>query len=175
MRATKQPHAKQHAADRGIPGPKDGRRHFARSLACADAITAIFLFLATWPLPLGRVACTCLPLLGISDATIGCTRCFFRPRTISRTAIHIHIRRCCCQASEYLTSASLVILNMTQMVIINGGLLAGSLLCAQYVEDGKFQVSWTRFQGVLLLLACMFHSVLALSSGRRVPRSSEKY
>ena len=66
-------------------------------------------------------------------------------------------------------------LNMTQMVIINGLLLLGSLLCALYVQGGKFQVSWTRFQGVLLLLACMSHSVLALSSGRRVPRSIEKY
>ncbi|CAK8695552.1 unnamed protein product [Clavelina lepadiformis] len=44
------------------------------------------------------------------------------------------------QRSEYLTNSSLVFLNFAQMIIINIGLLVGSLLCARYVIDGKFQI-----------------------------------
>ncbi|XP_077368465.1 ATP-binding cassette sub-family B member 6 [Festucalex cinctus] len=44
------------------------------------------------------------------------------------------------QSSEWKTQASLALLNQTQNVIIGGGLLAGSLLCAYFVTEGKFQV-----------------------------------
>uniref|UniRef100_A0A3B3WVC1 ATP-binding cassette sub-family B member 6 n=1 Tax=Poecilia mexicana TaxID=48701 RepID=A0A3B3WVC1_9TELE len=44
------------------------------------------------------------------------------------------------QASEWKTQASLALLNQTQNVIIGSGLLAGSLLCAYFVTEGKFQV-----------------------------------
>nr|CAB3219618.1 ATP-binding cassette sub-family B member 6, mitochondrial [Phallusia mammillata] len=44
------------------------------------------------------------------------------------------------QTSEYKTNSSLVVLNMSQMVIINIGLLAGSMLCAKYVLDGTFEI-----------------------------------
>ena len=45
------------------------------------------------------------------------------------------------QDSEYKTGFSLVFLNMSQATIINLGLLAGSLLCAKFVLDDKFNVS----------------------------------
>ncbi|XP_077581236.1 ATP-binding cassette sub-family B member 6 [Stigmatopora nigra] len=44
------------------------------------------------------------------------------------------------QSSEWKTQASLALLNQTQNLIIGGGLLAGSLLCAYFVTEGKFQV-----------------------------------
>ncbi|XP_061916225.1 ATP-binding cassette sub-family B member 6 [Entelurus aequoreus] len=44
------------------------------------------------------------------------------------------------QLSEWKTQASLALLNQTQNVIIGSGLLAGSLLCAYFVTEGKFQV-----------------------------------
>uniref|UniRef100_A0A8C7V649 ATP-binding cassette sub-family B member 6 n=1 Tax=Oryzias sinensis TaxID=183150 RepID=A0A8C7V649_9TELE len=44
------------------------------------------------------------------------------------------------QVSEWKTQASLAMLNQTQNVIIGSGLLAGSLLCAYFVTEGKFQV-----------------------------------
>ncbi|XP_028824899.1 ATP-binding cassette sub-family B member 6, mitochondrial [Denticeps clupeoides] len=43
-------------------------------------------------------------------------------------------------ASEWKTNASLAFLNQTQNIIVGLGLLAGSLLCAHYVSEGKFQV-----------------------------------
>uniref|UniRef100_A0A672GSX7 ATP-binding cassette sub-family B member 6 n=1 Tax=Salarias fasciatus TaxID=181472 RepID=A0A672GSX7_SALFA len=45
------------------------------------------------------------------------------------------------QASEWKTQASLAFLNQTQNLIIGSGLLAGSLLCAYFVTEGKFQGS----------------------------------
>ncbi|KAG7463985.1 hypothetical protein MATL_G00182450 [Megalops atlanticus] len=44
------------------------------------------------------------------------------------------------QLSEWKTNASLALLNQTQNVIIGSGLLAGSLLCAYFVTENKFQV-----------------------------------
>ncbi|CAK8695554.1 unnamed protein product [Clavelina lepadiformis] len=44
------------------------------------------------------------------------------------------------QHFEYRNSAALVLLGLTQLVIINIGLLAGSLLCAYYVTNGEMQV-----------------------------------
>uniref|UniRef100_A0AAQ5Z204 ATP-binding cassette sub-family B member 6 n=1 Tax=Amphiprion ocellaris TaxID=80972 RepID=A0AAQ5Z204_AMPOC len=44
------------------------------------------------------------------------------------------------QASEWKTQASLAFLNQTQNLIIGSGLLAGSLLCAYFVTEGKFRV-----------------------------------
>ncbi|XP_040888655.1 ATP-binding cassette, sub-family B (MDR/TAP), member 6a [Toxotes jaculatrix] len=44
------------------------------------------------------------------------------------------------QSSEWKTQASLALLNQTQNFIIGSGLLAGSLLCAYFVTEGKFQV-----------------------------------
>ncbi|XP_062865489.1 ATP-binding cassette sub-family B member 6 [Trichomycterus rosablanca] len=44
------------------------------------------------------------------------------------------------QSLEWLTNASLALLNQTQNLIIGLGLLAGSLLCAYFVSEGKFQV-----------------------------------
>ncbi|RVE75415.1 hypothetical protein OJAV_G00016570 [Oryzias javanicus] len=44
------------------------------------------------------------------------------------------------QVSEWKTQASLAFLNQTQNLIIGSGLLAGSLLCAYFVSEGKFQV-----------------------------------
>ncbi|XP_036400991.1 ATP-binding cassette, sub-family B (MDR/TAP), member 6a [Megalops cyprinoides] len=44
------------------------------------------------------------------------------------------------QVSEWKTNASLALLNQTQNVIIGAGLLAGSLLCAYFVTENKFQV-----------------------------------
>ncbi|KAF7689736.1 hypothetical protein HF521_013089 [Silurus meridionalis] len=44
------------------------------------------------------------------------------------------------QSLEWLTNASLALLNQTQNLIIGLGLLAGSLLCAYFVTEGKFQV-----------------------------------
>uniref|UniRef100_A0A671WI99 ATP-binding cassette sub-family B member 6 n=1 Tax=Sparus aurata TaxID=8175 RepID=A0A671WI99_SPAAU len=42
--------------------------------------------------------------------------------------------------SEWKTQASLAFLNQTQNLIIGSGLLAGSLLCAYFVTEGRFQV-----------------------------------
>ncbi|XP_044043980.1 ATP-binding cassette sub-family B member 6-like [Siniperca chuatsi] len=44
------------------------------------------------------------------------------------------------QVSEWKTQASLAFLNQTQNLIIGSGLLAGSLLCAYFVTEGKFKV-----------------------------------
>uniref|UniRef100_A0A8C9S3R4 ATP-binding cassette sub-family B member 6 n=1 Tax=Scleropages formosus TaxID=113540 RepID=A0A8C9S3R4_SCLFO len=44
------------------------------------------------------------------------------------------------QLSEWKTNASLALLNQTQSLIIGLGLLAGSLLCAYFVTEKKFQV-----------------------------------
>ncbi|XP_030635947.1 ATP-binding cassette sub-family B member 6 isoform X2 [Chanos chanos] len=44
------------------------------------------------------------------------------------------------QVSEWKTNASLALLNQTQNLIIGLGLLAGSLLCAYFVTEGKFKV-----------------------------------
>ncbi|XP_026785121.3 ATP-binding cassette sub-family B member 6 [Pangasianodon hypophthalmus] len=44
------------------------------------------------------------------------------------------------QTLEWLTNASLALLNQTQNLIIGLGLLAGSLLCAHFVTEGRFQV-----------------------------------
>uniref|UniRef100_A0A8C1XGP7 ATP-binding cassette sub-family B member 6 n=1 Tax=Cyprinus carpio TaxID=7962 RepID=A0A8C1XGP7_CYPCA len=44
------------------------------------------------------------------------------------------------QVSEWKTNASLALLNQTQNLIIGLGLLTGSLLCAYFVTEGKFQV-----------------------------------
>lgn len=44
------------------------------------------------------------------------------------------------QSSEWKTQASLAFLNQSQNLIIGAGLLAGSLLCAYFVTEGKFQV-----------------------------------
>nr|CAB3219619.1 ATP-binding cassette sub-family B member 6, mitochondrial [Phallusia mammillata] len=45
------------------------------------------------------------------------------------------------QNSQYWTSATLVLLNMVQMVIVHAGLLGGTLLCGKYVLDGKLQIA----------------------------------
>uniref|UniRef100_A0A3Q3BAY9 ATP-binding cassette sub-family B member 6 n=1 Tax=Kryptolebias marmoratus TaxID=37003 RepID=A0A3Q3BAY9_KRYMA len=51
------------------------------------------------------------------------------------------------QSSEWKTQASLALLNQTQNVVIGSGLLAGSLLCAYFVTEGKFQVpTWFSFK-----------------------------
>ncbi|XP_067426190.1 ATP-binding cassette sub-family B member 6 [Emydura macquarii macquarii] len=44
------------------------------------------------------------------------------------------------QVSEWKVNASLALLNQTQNLIIGLGLLAGSLLCAYFVTQGRFQV-----------------------------------
>ncbi|XP_061152787.1 ATP-binding cassette sub-family B member 6 [Syngnathus typhle] len=44
------------------------------------------------------------------------------------------------QSSEWKAQASLALLNQTQNLIIGAGLLAGSLLCAYFVTEGKFKV-----------------------------------
>uniref|UniRef100_A0A4W4E684 ATP-binding cassette sub-family B member 6 n=1 Tax=Electrophorus electricus TaxID=8005 RepID=A0A4W4E684_ELEEL len=44
------------------------------------------------------------------------------------------------QLLEWKTNASLALLNQTQNAIIGSGLLAGSLLCAYFVTEGKFEV-----------------------------------
>lgn len=44
------------------------------------------------------------------------------------------------QLSEWKVSASLGLLNQTQNLVIGLGLLAGSLLCAFFVTEGKLQV-----------------------------------
>uniref|UniRef100_A0A672YTV0 ATP-binding cassette, sub-family B (MDR/TAP), member 6b n=1 Tax=Sphaeramia orbicularis TaxID=375764 RepID=A0A672YTV0_9TELE len=44
------------------------------------------------------------------------------------------------QRCEWKSSASLALLNQTQNIIIGSGLLAGSLLCAHLVSEGRFQV-----------------------------------
>ncbi|MBN3314880.1 ABCB6 protein, partial [Atractosteus spatula] len=44
------------------------------------------------------------------------------------------------QESEWKVNASLALLNQTQNLIIGSGLLAGSLLCAYFVTENKFQV-----------------------------------
>ena len=44
------------------------------------------------------------------------------------------------QGSEWDSQASLALLNQTQNVIIGSGLLAGSLLCAYFVTEGRFRV-----------------------------------
>ncbi|XP_069792130.1 ATP-binding cassette sub-family B member 6-like isoform X2 [Narcine bancroftii] len=44
------------------------------------------------------------------------------------------------QVAEWKTTASLPVLNQTQNMIISLGLLAGSLLCAYFVTEKKFQV-----------------------------------
>ncbi|XP_056882372.1 ATP-binding cassette sub-family B member 6 isoform X1 [Takifugu flavidus] len=44
------------------------------------------------------------------------------------------------QVSEWKTQASLAFLNQTQNLLIGSGLLAGSLLCAYFVTERKFQV-----------------------------------
>lgn len=47
---------------------------------------------------------------------------------------------CLLQVSEWKVSASLVLLNQTQNLVIGLGLLAGSLLCAYFVTENKLQV-----------------------------------
>lgn len=42
--------------------------------------------------------------------------------------------------AEWKSQASLAFLNQTQNLVIGGGLLAGSLLCAYFVTEGKFKV-----------------------------------
>ncbi|XP_070813965.1 ATP-binding cassette sub-family B member 6 [Chaetodon trifascialis] len=44
------------------------------------------------------------------------------------------------QESEWKTQASLALLNQTQNLVIGSGLLAGSLLCAYFVTEGRFRV-----------------------------------
>ncbi|KYO44392.1 ATP-binding cassette sub-family B member 6, mitochondrial [Alligator mississippiensis] len=44
------------------------------------------------------------------------------------------------QSSEWKVNASLALLNQTQNLVIGLGLLAGSLLCAYFVTEGKLQV-----------------------------------
>ncbi|XP_039612390.1 ATP-binding cassette, sub-family B (MDR/TAP), member 6a [Polypterus senegalus] len=44
------------------------------------------------------------------------------------------------QVSEWKVNASLALLNQTQNLIIGSGLLAGSLLCAYFVTENKFQI-----------------------------------
>uniref|UniRef100_A0A3Q2PYW5 ATP-binding cassette sub-family B member 6 n=1 Tax=Fundulus heteroclitus TaxID=8078 RepID=A0A3Q2PYW5_FUNHE len=44
------------------------------------------------------------------------------------------------QVSEWMTQASLALLNQTQNLVIGSGLLAGSLLCAYFVTEGRFKV-----------------------------------
>jgi hypothetical protein len=44
------------------------------------------------------------------------------------------------QGSEWDSQASLALLNQTQNLIIGLGLLAGSLLCAYFVTEGRFKV-----------------------------------
>lgn len=44
------------------------------------------------------------------------------------------------QLSEFQSNASLVFLNVTQSLVINFGLLAGSLLCVKFVQDGTLGV-----------------------------------
>uniref|UniRef100_A0A672LPJ7 ATP-binding cassette sub-family B member 6 n=1 Tax=Sinocyclocheilus grahami TaxID=75366 RepID=A0A672LPJ7_SINGR len=50
------------------------------------------------------------------------------------------------QVSEWKTNASLAFLNQTQNLIIGLGLLTGSLLCAYFVTEGKFQDCFGLFQ-----------------------------
>lgn len=50
------------------------------------------------------------------------------------------------QESQWKTQASLALLNQTQNIIIASGLLSGSLLCAYFVTEGKFQVPFTLSQ-----------------------------
>lgn len=44
------------------------------------------------------------------------------------------------QDLEWKSTASLVLLNQTQNLVIGLGLLAGSLLCAYFVSEQKLQV-----------------------------------
>uniref|UniRef100_A0A8C8HY22 Uncharacterized protein n=1 Tax=Oncorhynchus tshawytscha TaxID=74940 RepID=A0A8C8HY22_ONCTS len=44
------------------------------------------------------------------------------------------------QISEWKTQASLAFLNQTQNLIVGSGLLAGSLLCAYFFQEGKFKL-----------------------------------
>lgn len=44
------------------------------------------------------------------------------------------------QGLEWKSSASLVLLNQTQNLVIGLGLLSGSLLCAYFVSEQKLQV-----------------------------------
>lgn len=44
------------------------------------------------------------------------------------------------QSLEWQSSASLVLLNQTQNLVIGLGLLTGSLLCAYFVSEQKLQV-----------------------------------
>lgn len=49
------------------------------------------------------------------------------------------------QDLEWKSTASLVLLNQTQNLVIGLGLLAGSLLCAYFVSEQKLQVRELRW------------------------------
>lgn len=74
------------------------------------------------------------------------------------------------QVSEWKTSASLAFLNQTQNLIIGTGLLAGSLLCAYFVTEGKFQVRQLAFNshqsGGICIADVWFIKSLSERSGR---------
>ncbi|KAK1165448.1 ATP-binding cassette, sub-family B (MDR/TAP), member 6a [Acipenser oxyrinchus oxyrinchus] len=55
------------------------------------------------------------------------------------------------QASEWKVNASLALLNQTQNLVIGGGLLAGSLLCAYFVTENKLKVGDYVFFGTYII------------------------
>uniref|UniRef100_A0A668A9F3 ATP-binding cassette sub-family B member 6 n=1 Tax=Myripristis murdjan TaxID=586833 RepID=A0A668A9F3_9TELE len=68
------------------------------------------------------------------------------------------------QVSEWKTQASLAFLNQTQNLIIGSGLLAGSLLCAYFVTEGKFQVHVIHFTIYTLLFIMIQNSFIDMES-----------
>ncbi|XP_058875412.1 ATP-binding cassette sub-family B member 6-like, partial [Acipenser ruthenus] len=54
-------------------------------------------------------------------------------------------------ASEWKVNASLALLNQTQNLVIGGGLLAGSLLCAYFVTENKLKVGDYVFFGTYII------------------------
>lgn len=87
------------------------------------------------------------------------------------------ISRVLLQHCEWKSSASLALLNQTQNIIIGSGLLAGSLLCAHSVSQGKLQVEsvsilesvdlWLDLISKILITKrvwwCSFHGIKILS------------
>lgn len=75
------------------------------------------------------------------------------------------------QGLEWKSSASLVLLNQTQNLVIGLGLLAGSLLCAYFVTEQKLQVRelcWGQGRGARAL--CLGHQAPGREAGRVTAR-----
>lgn len=75
------------------------------------------------------------------------------------------------QGLEWKSSASLVLLNQTQNLVIGLGLLAGSLLCAYFVTEQKLQVRelcWGQGRGTWAL--CLGHQAPGREAGRVTAR-----